>query len=68
MFIQGQNTCHLANTFVMFLIFYVDVQQHWKCCDYNFVYTLFPAHILHNMDIIIGLVLCTPQSCFVTLR
>jgi len=31
-----------------------------KCCDYNFVYTLFPAPILHNMDIIIGLVLCTP--------
>ena len=38
------------------------------CCDYNFVYTLFPAHILHNMDIIIGLVLCTPQSRFATLR
>jgi len=38
------------------------------CCDYNFVYTLFPAPILHNMDIIIGLVLCTPQSCFATLR
>jgi len=37
------------------------------CCDYNFVYTLFPALILHNMDIIIGLVLCTPQSHFVTL-
>ena len=40
----------------------------WTCCDYNFVYTLFPAPILHNMDIIIGLVLCTPQSRFATLR
>ena len=37
------------------------------CCDYNFVYTLFPAHILHNMDIIIRLVLCIPQSRFATL-
>ena len=47
---------------------YPDEEQSLNCCDYNFVYTLFPAHILHNMDIIIGLVLCTPQSRFVTLR
>ena len=31
----------------------VQVHLSCLCCDYNFAYTLFPAHILHN---IIGLV------------
>jgi len=31
MVLRGENTCHFANTFAMFVIPYADVQQqHWK--------------------------------------